>query len=141
MFGRPAASPRRDPTRQGNLESEELVQGPGVVGEPGRHGWGAEEPLPRSVVGSEPAQAVVGPAEVVGGADQPHAGGEGRLGASDGATPSGQRREGGAEGGVEALDVGGGDDGAGGGCPQGGPRGDPGPPHEPAGGAPERAPW
>ena len=86
-----------------------------MVGEAGRHGWGAEEPLPRGVVGSELAQAVVGPAEVVGGADQPHAGDEGRLGASDRPAPSGERREVGAEGGVEALDVGGVDDGAGGG--------------------------
>ena len=63
----------------------------------------------------ELAEAVVGPAEVVGGADQPHAGGEGRLGAGDGPTAPGERREVGAEGGVEPLDVGGVDDGAGGG--------------------------
>ena len=68
----------------------------------------------RRVVGSALAQAVVGPAEVVGGADEPHAGGEGGLGASDRPAPSGERREVGAEGGVEPLDVGGVDDGAGG---------------------------
>jgi len=55
------------------------------------------------------------PAEVVGGADQPQAGGEGGLGVSDRPAPSGQWREVGAEGGVEPLDVGGVDDGAGGG--------------------------
>ena len=66
------------------------------------------------MVGSELAQAVMGPAEVVGGADQPHAGDEGRLGAGDGPTSPGEGREVGAEGGVEPLDVGGVDDGAGG---------------------------
>ena len=85
-----------------------------MVGETGQIGRCAAEPLPRSVVGSEVAEAVVGPAEVVGGADQPHAGGEGRLGASDGPAPSCERREMSTEGGVEPLDVGGVDDGAGG---------------------------
>src|SRR3954462_11070670 len=102
MFGRPAASPGGDPTGQGNLESEELVEGPGVVGEPGRHGWGAEEPQPRSVVRSEQAQAVMGPAEVVRGANQPHAGPEGTLSAGDGPPAPGERCEVSAEGGVEA---------------------------------------
>ena len=91
------------------------MQRPAMVGEPGRHGWRPEEPLPRRVVGSELAQAVVRPAEVVGGADQPHAGGEGRRRVGDRPPPAGQWHEVGAEGGVEPLDVGGVDDGAGGG--------------------------
>src|SRR4051794_16497601 len=84
-----------------------------MIGEPGRHGWGARGPLPRSVWWGEQAEAVVGPAEVVGRADQPHAGREGGLGAGDGTTAPSERREVGAEGGVETLDVGGVDDGAG----------------------------
>src|SRR5205085_5802555 len=67
------------------------------------------------IVWSELAEAVVGPAEVVGGADQPHAGGEGSVGAGDGTASTGEWRKVGAEGGVEALDVGGVDDGARGG--------------------------
>ena len=61
------------------------------------------------MVGSEVAEAVR-PAEVVRRADQPHTGGEGRLGTRDGTPASGERREMGTEGGVQALDVGGVDD-------------------------------
>jgi len=84
-----------------------------VIGEAGGHGRGARVPRPWRVGGGESAEAVVGPAEVVGRADQPHAGGESRPGASDGATATGERREVGAAGGVEALDVGRVDHGAG----------------------------
>src|SRR6266496_735971 len=83
-----------------------------MIGEAGRHGWGALVPFPRCAGCGEQAAAVVGPAAGVGGADQPHAGDEGRLGAGDGTTPSGERCEMGTEGGVEPLDVGGIDDGA-----------------------------
>ena len=84
-----------------------------MIGEAGGHGGSALVPLGEGIVGSALAEAVVGPAEVVGGADQPHAGREGRLGASDGPTATGERCEVGAEGGVEPLDVGRVDDGAG----------------------------
>ena len=60
----------------------------------------------------------MGPADVVGGADQPQAGGEGGLGTGDGPTSSREGRKVGAEGGVEALDVGRVDDRTGGRCRQ-----------------------
>ena len=58
------------------------------------------------------------PTEIVGRADEPHAGGEGRLGAGDRPTTSSEGCEVSAEGGVEALDGGGVDDGAGRRCRQ-----------------------
>src|SRR4051794_30719376 len=76
--------------------------------------WGARR-VGGAMVGSGWGGVVVGPAEVEGGPAQPHAGGEGRLGASDGSTATGERCEVGAEGGIQALDVGGVDDGSRGG--------------------------
>jgi hypothetical protein len=84
-----------------------------MIGEASRHRWCARLPFARGSRWSELAEAVMGPADVVGGPDQPHASGEGGLGPGDGTTPSGQRREVGPEGGVEPLDVRGVDDGAG----------------------------
>ena len=85
-----------------------------MVGEAGRHGRRALVPLPGRAGSGEQAEAVVGSAEVVGGPDQPPAGGKGRLGAGDRPTSSREWREVSAEGGVEAFDGGGVDDGAGG---------------------------
>src|SRR4051794_35985744 len=111
-----------------------------MIGEPGRDGWGALEPLPRNMVGSEQTQAVVGPAEVVGGPDEPHPGGEGRLGARDGSSASGEGREVGAEGGIEPLDVGGVDNRPGGRRREDGLDASQGAAHDPAGDADEVPP-
>ena len=83
-----------------------------MVGPAGCPGRGALVPRAGRVGRGEQAAAVVGPAEVVGGADQPDAGGEGRLGAGDGPPPPGEWRAVGAEGRVEPLAVGGVDAGA-----------------------------
>ncbi len=84
-----------------------------MIREVGRHGRGALVPLAGRAGWGELAEAVVRPAEVVGGTDQPHAGREGRLGVGDGPAAPGERCEVGAEGGVEPFDVGRIDDGAG----------------------------
>src|SRR5205823_10508908 len=87
--------------------------GVALVGETGGPGWGPVEPRAGSVVGSEPAEAVVRPAAGVGGADQPPAGGAGGLGAGDGPPSSRAWREVGAERRVEPLAGGRGADGGG----------------------------
>ena len=86
-----------------------------MISEAGRHGWRAQVPLVGSVIGSTLAEAVVGPADIVGRTNQPHPSREDRLGASDGTAATGEWREMGAESGVQALDVGGVDDRTGGG--------------------------
>src|SRR5262249_3580866 len=93
------------PSGQGQLVAEHLVQGPGMIGEPGRHRGRALLPLAAGAQGREPGETVVRPAEVVGAADQIHPRGQ-RVGlVGEGAAPSHQRRERTPKGRVETLDV------------------------------------
>ena len=69
---------RRQGLRGEDAVAQHILHGPDLVGQPGGHGRGALQPLSSSQ-GRE-AQARVGPAKVVGRADQPHpAGQQGRA--------------------------------------------------------------
>ncbi|HSH78945.1 MAG TPA: hypothetical protein VLA19_10485, partial [Herpetosiphonaceae bacterium] len=59
-----------------HLKGEELLHRPRVLGQPGRLGRRARDPLPARGVGRSAAvtEAVVAPTEVVAGPDQPQAG-------------------------------------------------------------------
>src|SRR5439155_18776513 len=82
-----------------------LLHGPDVVSQAGDHGRGAFLPL-AAADGSE-TEAVMGPAQVVGRADQPHAAGQQGRAVGQAAPAPGQGRQRGAERGIEPFDIGG----------------------------------
>src|SRR5438132_10196123 len=98
-----SALPRQEQGWGRNPVAHQLFDRPAVVGDAGRHGRGACQPLARSVR-LEQAQALMAGAEVIDGPDQVRASLQGAGLSSQGATSAHERTEAGSEGGIEPLD-------------------------------------